>query len=260
MRGRHYLFFLAIDYMNYTIFVGLASIPGREYGTVQTINSILQQSLLPAKIILTVCYTYTRFPNKTYNTDIIRKYINNPLLEIYHSEIDYGPISKLFGVIDNISTSNKNTFIVLIDDDLFYKPYMLQTFYDNINNNPSNAYSFWTYHNPINNCMVGEGSAGFAINATILGKIKNYYHDCISYDKRLYYQDDLIISTYLAFKKCPIIFLLPVNRTFANSVMVYIRLPSTFKYSLLEMTNELSRQQLNNIFIPPFLNPNIDSS
>lgn len=245
--------------MKLNIIIGMTSIPDREDCAVETIKSILNQSLLPDKIILTICNTYERFPNKKYNVNYIKKNIDNPLLKIHYSDVDYGPISKLFGTMDEISIFEQNTFIILIDDDLIYKPYMLQTFYNNIIKDSSNAYSFLTHYNKANNCYVGQGSTGFVLNVDILDDIKRYYHDCILYDKRLYYQDDLIISTYLSYKKCKVIYVPPFELDIPSfNLFIWRHDTATQAHPLRCLTNELSRQNLNNISIPSSLNPNVN--
>ena len=233
----------------YKVVVGLSTIPDREDKVVKSIDSLLSQTYKPEKIILTICKKYKRFPDKRFDKTVLDKYKDNDLLIINEIDNDYGPISKLFGILDYYENNNiklKNTMILICDDDVMYKTDMIERFYNRFILNSKRCYSFYVSHNYANNCNVAFGADGIAVSANKLGNIKSFYQKCIEYDPRLFYHDDLVISKYLSIKNCEI-----VKLSYKNYGLVYIPVFGNV-HSLNGLMDELSRYSLNRIKIPKF--------
>ena len=229
---------------DYEIIISLSSIPDREKRLIKCIDSILEQNLVPDKINVNLCHTYKRFPTKRYNMKYLEKYRNNKKVLINYST-DYGPITKLLGLTDNYKIK-KNSIIMLVDDDLMYKPDTITNLFNSYKANPDNAYSYYTYYNKTNECMVGQASDVFVINPKYLNDIKTFYDNCITYDKRLFYHDDLVISKYLGTNKCKIKMIKPSpNSNYDNQ-----QPNALHQLKLLEFDN--ARNILNQIKIPSF--------
>ncbi len=105
------------------VYIGMTTIPERlrKLRTQQAIASILQNSVKPEKIIVSI-------PSKTlkgeeYSEDLFSHPIfKHPLVHIHRMEKDEGPILKLNGLLDWIK-KNPNPSIhnfVLMDDDIIY--------------------------------------------------------------------------------------------------------------------------------------------
>ena len=175
------------------IYISLSIIPHRIKYLEKTINSLLKQSKQPDKIFINIPYKYRRF------TDIIKDdqlpKFDNKIIEITRC-VDCGPGTKLLGSLDKL---NKDSLIILVDDDNVYEDYMVEKFYYNYMKNPENSYSFYVH--PLGNLSIGQGADGFAINTKYLRGIKKFYEKIVKDYKELFLYDDLWISYFLHFIK-----------------------------------------------------------
>jgi hypothetical protein len=183
--------------INYII--SLTTIPSKFDNLYKTIDSIITQTILPTKIIINIPKIYSfRMNNSEIPIDKINKFINkysqfNCFINFLNK--DYGPGTKLLGLLDsNIITNinNLNTYIILVDDDITYKPYMIETFDKEIKTNNINIGSFWVYHWHF---AIGQGVDGFLIKLNKLDKFLNYYN-VIKDQDYINYHDDFYISYY----------------------------------------------------------------
>ena len=191
--------------MNNKYIFSLTTIPSRINYIESTIKSLLDQSLKPEKIILNIPKKYNiRFESvideHTVNT-VLSKYIDQ--IVVNYIEQDYGPGTKLLGLIKSnvINLDLKNTYIVLVDDDMIYKPYMLECF-NNYNNekhkNELIAGSFHCYKSK--GFIHGQGADGFFMKLDYLHDFNDYY--AVIQDKDyVNYQDDIYISYYFHIKQ-----------------------------------------------------------
>ena len=226
--------------------VGLSTIPGREKFLFKTLNSLLKQTILPNKIILSYCKNYKRFPNKKIDLNILNHF-KTDRIELVETE-DYGPITKLFGIIKSNVKRTRNTCILLLDDDLIYKKdmiYLFKTQYIKLRG----AYSFMVYFNQENDCFVGQGADGFLIPNQYLYMIENYYKLCLKKDERLFFHDDLVISKYLSIVGCP---LRGIRYNKNSNELIYDKLPSSDVDALHRLEGNVKRENLNSIILPEF--------
>ena len=175
------------------IYVSLSTIPQRIKNLNKTVQSLLQQTKKPDKIFINIPYQYKRFNETIKESEI--PHFNNDIIEVTRSE-DYGPGTKLLGSINKVE---KNSLLILADDDHLYKNYMIEKFFYFYSKAPNNAYSFYVY--PIENFPVGQGADGFAINTNHLDGIENFYDKIVKHNKDLLLNDDLWISYFLYFIK-----------------------------------------------------------
>ena len=149
----------------------------------------------------------------TYNTI---KYIEKKLPDVKHNTLLKAQFSinstkddKIRELYESNKTPNmtrkqsdklrKDSLVILVDDDHFYKDYMIEKFLHFYSRSPNNAYSFFVY--PIANFPVGQGADGFAINTNYLKGIKSFYRKVVENYKELFLNDDLWISYFLYFFK-----------------------------------------------------------
>ena len=171
----------------------MTTIPARERKLNKSIESLLNQSQKPDKIFINVPLKYKRFPEIIEN-DQIPKFDNN-IVEITRCE-DCGPGTKLLGSLNKL---NKNSLIILADDDNIYENYMIEKFYYFYSVAPENSYSFYVH--PLGNFGIGQGADGFAINTNHLAGIKKFYDIVVKDYKELFLYDDLWISYFLYYFK-----------------------------------------------------------
>lgn len=225
----------------YKVIVGLSSIPGREKTIVKTIDSLLNQTMPPDKIAVNLCQNYKRFPFKTYDMSYLQKFRDSDIVDINFNKNDYGPITKLFGVIDNYPL-DENTIVTIVDDDMTYRPFMIEEIHKNYKKNKNRSYSYCKFFNETNKCHIGQGADSFSFNPTHLVGIKEYFNKCIDFDKRLFFHDDLVISKYLAKNNRKL------KKLETKEGRIYLKQNSV--EPLNKITGDNSRYNLNRIKIP----------
>ena len=175
------------------IYVSLSTIPARLKNINKTIESLLNQTRKPDKIFVNVPLKYRRF-SETVESEQIPKF-NNSIVEVTRCE-DCGPGTKLLGSLNKLE---KNSLLILADDDHIYKDYMIEKFFYFYNRDPNKAYSFYVH--PLGNFGIGQGADGFAINTNHLKGIENFYKKIVKDYKELFLNDDVWISYFLYFIK-----------------------------------------------------------
>ena len=173
------------------IYVSLSTIPQRLKNLNKSVESLLKQTRKPDKIFVNIPIKYKRF-SKTVEDSQIPKF-NSSDVEITRCE-DCGPGTKLLGSLNKFE---KNSLVILVDDDHIYEDYMIEKFFYFYSKSPDNAYSFYVH--PLGNFGIGQGADGFAINTNHLKGIKNFYDKIVKDYKELFLYDDLWISYFLYF-------------------------------------------------------------
>ena len=175
------------------IYISLSTIPQRIKDLNKSIESLLKQTKKPDKIFINIPFKYRRF-KETIDDNKIPKFDNSEV-EITRCE-DCGPGTKLLGSLDKLE---KNSLVILVDDDHTYEDYMIEKFFHFYSKSPNNAYSFYVH--PLGNFGIGQGADGFAINTNHLTGIDNFYNKVVKDYKELFLYDDLWISYFLSFFK-----------------------------------------------------------
>lgn len=176
--------------------VSLTTIPSKFEYIDLSIESILKQTILPEKIFIHIPKVYNfRFQNQLIPLENIDKFKEKyPNIIINIIDKDYGPGTKLLGLFCNnlIETIEPDTYIVLVDDDLTYKPYLIEEFHKFNKNNNIDVASYCIYKSPI---KIGQGADGFFIKKNTLESFLKYY-DIIKEQDYIFYHDDFYISYY----------------------------------------------------------------
>ena len=175
------------------IYVSISTIPQRIKNLNESVKSLLNQTKKPDKIFINIPFKYERFTD-IVKDDQIPKFDNN-LIEITRCE-DCGPATKLLGSLNKLE---KNSLVILADDDHVYENYMIEKFFYFYSKSPNNAYSFYVHL--LGKFGIGQGADGFAINTNHLTGIKNFYNKVVKNNKELFLYDDLWISYFLYFFK-----------------------------------------------------------
>ena len=175
------------------IYISISTIPPRLKNLNKSVNSLLKQTRKPDKIFVNIPYQYKRF-SETIDDNQIPKF-DSDIVEVTRCE-DCGPGTKLLG---SLSKFEKNSLLILADDDHIYEDYMIEKFWYFYSKAPNNAYSFYVH--PLGNFGIGQGADGFAINTNHLTGIKSFYDKVAKNYKELFLYDDLWISYFLYFFK-----------------------------------------------------------
>ena len=175
------------------IYVSLSTIPQRLKNLNKSVESLLKQTRKPDKIFVNIPIKYKRF-SKTVEDSQIPKF-NSSDVEITRCE-DCGPGTKLLGSLNKFE---KNSLVILADDDHIYEDYMIEKFFYFYSKSPDNAYSFYVH--PLGNFGIGQGADGFAINTNHLKGIKDFYNKIVKNYKELFLYDDPWISYFLHYIK-----------------------------------------------------------
>tara|TARA_B100001123_G_C15280821_1_gene1013960 strand:- start:511 stop:1242 length:732 start_codon:yes stop_codon:yes gene_type:complete len=175
------------------IYVSLSTIPQRIKTLHKSVESLLKQTRKPDKIFINIPKKYQRFKESISDNDIPK--FNDISIEITRCD-DCGPGTKLLGSLKKIE---KNSLVILADDDHLYENYMIEKFVHFYSVEPNNAYSFFVY--PVEKFPVGQGADGFAINTNHLDGIENFYEKIVKNYKELFLNDDVWISYFLYFLK-----------------------------------------------------------
>ena len=169
----------------------ISTIPQRYKTIYKTIESLLNQTHHPNKIIINYSDKYVRFPDEKINhSELFKKNYDDKI--IFNKSEDYGPGTKLLGSLNQIKDCQ---YIILLDDDHIYKKNMLEIFATKTDLKSDNAYSFCTYS--IEDLVIGQGADGFMIRTDLLKNIKEFFNKYVKNNKSLFLNDDLWISIYI---------------------------------------------------------------
>ena len=174
------------------IYVSLSTIPPRINELSKSIDSLLNQTIKPDKIFINIPKKFRRFKEEIKDHQIPNF---SSIVEVTRCD-DYGPGTKLLGSIDKL---NKDSLVILADDDQIYEDFMIEKLSYYYNKAPQNAYSFYVH--PLGNFGIGQGADGFAINTNYLGGIVDFYNDVVKDYHELFLYDDLWISYFLYYFK-----------------------------------------------------------
>jgi len=224
--------------------ISLTTIPSRINYIETTIKSLVEQTLKPEKIILNIPKKYNfRFESSIDDItvkQILNKYIDDVIIN--YIDEDYGPGTKLLGVIKSsiISLDLKDTYIVLVDDDHIYKPFMLECF-NNYNaehhNNKLKVASFYCYMS--HGVIIGQGADSIFIRLEMLNKFEDYYNRIKNYEY-INYHDDYYISYFFHLKQSPI-----EQIRLSDGSDIYNKQISSDIDALLSIRNQNNRINLN---------------
>ena len=171
------------------LFVGLTTLPSRIGLLRPMLDSLINQTKKPDRILLSLPGWSSR-ENCRYDVpDWLSSY--SSLLQVIECGDDYGPGTKLLGCLDHLPDS---ACLILADDDMVYKPYFLDGLYTNTINNPGISFSYYTF--PAGPFVVGQGADGFSFLVKDLEGIKGFAARVLI-NPHLRVEDDLWISAFL---------------------------------------------------------------
>ncbi|WP_164749919.1 glycosyltransferase [Nitratireductor alexandrii] len=173
------------------VFVSLTTIPPRIDGLGRCLASLLAQTHPPERIFVNVPRAYRRFGR----LDMVPAWLadGDERIQLVRCERDHGPATKFLGALDRVPRT-PDTLMVIVDDDVAYRDYMLSTFARAHAADPRRAHSFFTFR--YRGVTVGQGVDGIAVPAEALDGIVDFWAR-IAHDKDAFFVDDLWLSYYL---------------------------------------------------------------
>jgi hypothetical protein len=157
---------------------------------------------------------------------------------------DYGPGTKLLGLLNSSIINDydiSNTYIILVDDDVVYKHYMIEHFEKSIISNNAEVASFFVNYDYYN-LKIGQGVDGFLIKLSALNHFLLYYNLIKDFDY-IHYHDDFYISYFFHL----------INKNIEyiqlDQCVIYYTHSNTFVDALIDIKGQYSRENLqHNLF------------
>ncbi len=171
------------------LYVGLTTLPSRIHHLRPTLDSLRNQTFPPDAILLCLPRRSIREDCAYDRPGWLQEYA--PLLRIVDCEEDHGPGTKLLGCLDHLPEQG---CLVLVDDDLVYRPFLLDCLYRRQVADPRSSFSFWTYS--FEGIDVGQGADGFSFHVPNLAGIREFAERAVRHPQ-LRFADDLWISAFL---------------------------------------------------------------
>jgi hypothetical protein len=218
----------------YKYIFSLTTIPSRFNKIYLTIESLISQTIKPDKIIINIPKKYNfRIQGQICKKDIDFLYNKYKRFNLVINIIDndYGPGTKLLGLFNILNFDDKNTYIILVDDDMIYKNYLIEFF----SNQKNDVASFYSYK--IKDITIGQAADLFFIKSNLLKNFLNYYNKIKDFDY-INYHDDFYISYYFYL----------MNKKIVRLPLLYNKSVyeiHTLKDSLHLIKNKYSRENLN---------------
>jgi hypothetical protein len=173
------------------VFVGITTLPSRICLMRPALESLLEGSMAPDRIFLSL-------PEKALRDSgpyIIPEYFSEPpfseKLEIIRTPEDYGPGTKLLGMLEKIT---QPCYVVLADDDVTYKKFFLRRLIEHQRRDHQSCFSFFTYS--LGGLCVGQGVDGFSFWSPNLDGIFDFFRQHIA-GRDVMFHDDVWISYFM---------------------------------------------------------------
>lgn len=187
------------------IIVSLSTSPKRISKTEGILKRMLEQTLVPDKIVLNLPYVFKR--NNTTFVDPLPEFITkNEKIRVNFTE-DIGPITKVLPTTKLYT--DPNTIIISIDDDIWYPIDMIEKLVRIAKKYPhavvtgSNANVGRKVVDGVTYEELAEGFKGILYRQKHLSDFP--IHEISNFPRPCFLGDDLILSNYLKGKKIPII-------------------------------------------------------
>lgn len=200
------------------LITSFTTIPSRLDNLSQVLESIHNQTK-KADLIIVNCPSNILRLNKKNDVDSIKKIIMNcPAKEYIYLNItrDYGPITKIYPLI-NLDFVKQDDEIIVIDDDRYYASKLFESLTEEfIRFNKSEAVCMFGLNYPRklndrylgpkmgNRCELMEATWGYIVKRSHLNDLKNWSVEADTYDKVIelnfensFLSDDYVISRYL---------------------------------------------------------------
>ena len=137
------------------VVVGITSIPSRVNKCESVVRSIVDKQIVrPSRLIVTLPRTYTRFPDQTLTVPEFMT--RHPRVDVLRVERDYGPATKIMGVLLYADVPSE-TVVAITDDDGIKTMQWLETLVREVKHAPDSVATLGTH--PADEVYGGRGFA-----------------------------------------------------------------------------------------------------
>lgn len=209
-------------YIDHPINVVFSIIPSRFNNLNIIVKSLLSQSLVPNKIIVTVPKQYHKFSYQSEEIEsICRKY--SGLVDLLYVDMDYGPATKIYGALKSLEIY-PNSNVIVCDDDVVYDERLIECYLKSFETDNECVWSTGTktlkgnyLHFLSSSIPKLQGVGSFLFNYKILEKLNSnnferYYIDFLSKNTNIrslndvFLHDDYFVSILLYNLQVPVKF------------------------------------------------------
>jgi hypothetical protein len=171
------------------VFVGVTTLPSRIGRLRPTIDSLLAQTLPPDRIFVSVPPRSVR-ESREY---ALPAWLASPPpgVELVRCPTDHGPGTKLLGCLPHVGS---DACLIVVDDDMVYKPFLVERLYRAQVARPDASFSFHVYR--VGRLRMGQGADGFSFWTPNLAGVEAFARVALR-SRHLFVADDLWISLFL---------------------------------------------------------------
>lgn len=173
------------------VIVGMTTLPSRIGKIRPAIDSLLGNTRVPDKIVLTVPRRPLRGQVELSVPDFLSDGVYQDRVVLNVIEEDFGPGSKLLGCLEHLP---EPCVVILADDDMEYREFLVDRLYTAQVANRDTSFSFYAYRSA--GMTIGQGADGFSIWSDNLRGIDAFYRDHVQ-GSSVVFHDDLWISYFL---------------------------------------------------------------
>ena len=171
------------------VFVSLTTLPSRIGRLRPTLDSLRAQTLPPDRIFVCV-------PDRSLREDreyALPEWLRSPPpgVEVVRCGTDHGPGTKLLGCLPRIAGE---ACLITVDDDLVYRPFLVERLYRAQLDRPAASFSFFVYD--VGRFRCGQSADGFSFWTPNLARVEAFAARMLR-SPHLFVPDDLWISLYL---------------------------------------------------------------
>jgi hypothetical protein len=214
------------------LIVGMSTLPSRIGKIRPAIDSLLQNTRRPDKIVLTIPRRPLRGDAHLTIPGFLEEGAYRDHIVLNLIEEDFGPGSKLMGCLGHIAVPS---VVILADDDMEYREFLIERLYARQIADHAKSFSFYTYRH--GGMSIGQGADGFSIWSENLRGIEEFYGSVVRGD-RVAFHDDLWISYFLLMRGVQVESL----RRRLGDGLVYESVHTDL--SLKDLKGELARERL----------------
>ncbi|MDR3457308.1 MAG: hypothetical protein P4N60_07675 [Verrucomicrobiae bacterium] len=218
--------------MSIPVVVSITTLPSRIGKMRPCLDSLLAGDVVPDKILLPLP-NFSQRENCAYEIPAFLKTQYGTAVEIVAAEQDFGPGTKVLGVLNRIPDP---CYLIAADDDVSYQPHFLSGLLAGQRGAHAASFSYHTYRT--GGLTIGQACDGFSFYSPNLRGLDAFYQDHVS-GTDLFYHDDLWFSFFLFLRGIAI--KRPVMEKGAGPVYSVVHNTN----QLHTLSGELARKQLN---------------
>ncbi len=231
------------------VIMGITTLPSRIAHMRPCLESLLDGLQVPDKIYISAPQVSLR--EKT-GYDIPAFFLESRFaekIEILHPEQDFGPGTKLLGMLGKIT---EPSYVVIADDDVLYRRFFLRRLIEYQRTDHHASFSWHVYS--LAGLRVGQGVDGFSFWSPNLEGVWDFYETYVA-GTDLMFHDDLWISFFLMSRAIPV---QTLRFLLEEAGLINVRSGEVHDINaLLNETGNLSRQKLHSLVCPLFARVNV---